>query len=54
MGILFFIVVTPIGLVLKIFGKYSLDSGKKKSNDKTFWLKKSNEEKVFETMKNQF
>ena len=49
MGIIFFIVVTPIGLLMKLFGKDLLSL---KFNDKkTYWIEK-NEPKS--KMKNQF
>jgi hypothetical protein len=39
MGIIFFFVVTPIGLVLKIIGKDILSL--KKNNSKSYWIKKN-------------
>ena len=50
MGIVFFAVITPTGLIMKIIGK---DLLKKKfnKNKKTYWLKY---EKSSETMKRQF
>ena len=50
MGIVFFIVVTPTGFIMKIFGKDILN---KKYNNKTksYWI---NKEKTKSTMKQQF
>ena len=49
MGIIFFFVVTPIGLVLKIIGKDILSL--KKNNSKSYWIKKNG---PISKMKNQF
>ena len=49
MGIIFFGIVTPTGLLLKLFNKDILNL-KKSSND-TYWLKKDNSNN---SMKNQF
>ena len=49
MGIIFFFVVTPIGLLMKLFGKDLLSL--KFSDKKTYWIEK-NEPKS--KMKNQF
>jgi len=49
MGIIFFLVVTPTSILLKIFGKDVLKL--KYNNSKTYWLDK-NEPKS--KMKNQF
>ena len=49
MGIIFFGVVTPTGLILKLFSKDILNL-KKNKND-TYWLKKNNSNN---NMKNQF
>mgnify|MGYP001499325460 CR=1 FL=1 len=49
MGIIFFGVVTPTGLLLKLFNKDILNL-KKNKND-TYWLKKDN---LNNNMKNQF
>jgi hypothetical protein len=50
MGIIFFLVVTPIGLLMRLFGKdiLHLKLNKKKS---TYWIEKSG---VKSMMKNQF
>tara|TARA_Y100000590_G_scaffold453325_1_gene598171 strand:- start:14507 stop:14902 length:396 start_codon:yes stop_codon:yes gene_type:complete len=50
MGVIFFFVLTPIGLLLKVFGK---DLLRTKYNDKkeTYWIKR---EKTNNTMKRQF
>ena len=50
MGIVFFLVITPIGFVMKIMGKDLLN--KKKDNDKkSYWI---NRGKTKSTMKQQF
>ena len=50
MGLVFFLVVTPIGLIMKLLGKNLLRLNKKK-NSNTYWLKK---DKYNSSMKNQF
>ena len=49
MGIIFFLVVTPIGLIMRLFGKDLLNL--KKKNIQSYWLAK---EKIKSSMKNQF
>ena len=49
MGIVFFGVVTPTSIIMKIFQKNLL--GLKKDNKKTYWIEKS---KIKSKMKNQF
>jgi len=49
MGIIFFFVVTPIGLILRIFGKDVLNL--KKNNAKSYWIKKNG---PISKMRNQF
>ena len=49
MALLFYFVITPTSLLLKIFGKDILYL--KKNNKKTYWIKKS---KIRSKMKNQF
>ena len=49
MGVIFFGVVTPIGLILRIFGKDVL--GLKKNSEKTYWI---NKPKTKNDMKKQF
>ena len=49
MGIIFFIVVTPIGLIMRLFNKDLLNL--KFNKDKSYWLKK---DKIKSKMKNQF
>ena len=49
MGIIFFFVVTPIGLILRTFGKDVLNL--KKNNSKSYWIKKNG---PISKMKNQF
>ncbi len=49
MGFVFFFVVTPTGLIMKILGKDLLNL--KKNNNKTYWIKKDNSNN---NLKNQF
>jgi len=49
MGIIFFFVVTPIGLLMKIFKKDPLNL--KKNNNNTYWTDKDNSNN---SMRNQF
>ena len=49
MGIIFFLVVTPIAIIMKILGKDIL--GIKKNNKKTYWINKTGPKSK---MKNQF
>ena len=49
MGIIFFLVVTPIGLIMRVFGKDLLNL--KKDKIQSYWLTK---EKIKSSMKNQF
>ncbi len=49
MGIIFFLVVTPIGLVMRIFGKDLLRL--KKDNSNTYWINRPNSKS---NLKNQF
>ena len=49
MGLVFFIVVTPTALIMKIFGKDLLNL--KKNNEKSYWIKKT---PIKSKMKNQF
>jgi hypothetical protein len=50
MGIVFFIVVTPIGFIMRIFGKDLLNNRYNKKS-KSYWI---NKEKSKSTMKQQF
>ena len=50
MGVVYFGVVTPIGLIMKLFGKDVLNL-KLDKNKPTYWLKKN---KIKSKMKNQF
>ena len=50
MGIIFFLVITPTGFIMKILGK-DLLSKKYNSNMKSYWI---NREKSQSTMKQQF
>ena len=50
MGLIFFLVVTPIGLVLKLFGKDLLNK-KYKSKKNTYWIQR---DKPIGSMKRQF
>ena len=49
MGIVFFVVVTPTALIMRIFGKNLLNL--KKDNKKSYWIEKS---PIKSKMKNQF
>ena len=49
MGIIFFFVVTPTGIIMRLLGKDLLNL--KKNNKGTYWLKKENKNN---NMKNQF
>ena len=49
MGIIFFFVVTPIGVLMRIFGKDILDL--KYNNNKSYWIEKTGPKSK---MKNQF
>ena len=49
MGVVFFIVVTPTSLIMKLFGKDILNL--KKNNKKSYWIEKS---PINSKMKNQF
>ena len=49
MGIIFFLVVTPIGLIMRLFGKDELNL--KYSNKKSYWIEKTGPKSK---MKNQF
>ena len=49
MGIVFFIVITPISLIMKILGKDLLNLNKNKNN--SYWIEKTGPKS---TMKNQF
>ena len=50
MGIVFFIVVTPIGLIMRLLGKDILKK-KYNKNEKSYWI---NRDKPAGSMKNQF
>ena len=49
MGLVFFTIVTPTSLIMKVLGKNLLNL--KKDNKKTYWIERS---KVKSKMKNQF
>ena len=49
MGIVFFAIVTPTSLIMRVFGKNLLNL--QKGNKKTYWIEKS---KIKSRMKNQF
>ena len=49
MGIIYFLVVTPTGLIMRLFQKNLLNLKNKKSN--TYWIEKDNKNN---NMKNQF
>ena len=49
MGIIFFLVVTPTGIIMKLLGKDLIKL--KKNNEKSYWIEKKN---IKSSMKNQF
>ena len=49
MGMVFFAIVTPTSLIMRVFGKNLLNL--KKENKKTYWIEKS---KIKSKMRNQF
>ena len=49
MGIIFFFVVTPTGILMKLLGKDLIKL--KKNNNKTYWIEKKD---IKSSMKNQF
>ena len=49
MGIIFFLVVTPTGIIMKLLGKDLIKL--KKNNEKSYWIGKKN---IKSSMKNQF
>ena len=49
MGVVFFLVVTPTGILAKLFKKDLINL--KKNNDKTYWVEKK---ETISNMKNQF
>ena len=49
MGIVFFIIITPTSLIMRVLGKNLLNL--KKGNKKTYWVERS---KIESKMKNQF
>jgi len=51
MGLIFFLVVTPTSLLLKLFNKDILNKNKKKKKTKSYWIEKDEKKS---SMKNQF
>ena len=49
MGIIFFLVVTPTGIIMKLLGKDLIKL--KKNNEKSYWIEKKN---IKSSMKNKF
>jgi len=49
MGVVFFVIVTPTALIMKVLGKNLLNL--KRDNKKTYWIEES---KIKSKMKNQF
>ena len=49
MGIVFFVIVTPTSIIMRVLGKNLLNL--KKGNKKTYWVKRS---KIQSKMRNQF
>ena len=50
MGMIFFLTVTPIGIIMRLFGKDVINQ-KIKKNEKSYWIKRN---KSVSSMKNQF
>ena len=50
MGMIFFLTVTPIGIIMRLFGKDVMNQ-KIKKNAKSYWIKRN---KSVSSMKNQF
>lgn len=53
MMIIFFLVVTPIGLIMRVFGKDPLKLKRTPVNN-SYWIQRSKEEDEHSSMKNQF
>lgn len=53
MMIIFFLVVTPIGLLMRLFGKDPLRL-KRTGNEKTYWIARARDANNPSSMKNQF
>jgi len=51
MGLIFFLVVTPTSLLLKLFNKDILNKNKNKKKTKSYWIEKDEKKS---NMKNQF
>ncbi len=49
MGLIYFVIITPIGILMRLLGKDLLDT--KYNKKKSYWIKRSKE---IETMKKQF
>tara|TARA_B110000971_G_scaffold126_1_gene157 strand:- start:158 stop:307 length:150 start_codon:yes stop_codon:yes gene_type:complete len=49
MGVVFFVIVTPTSLIMKVLGKNLLNL--KRDNKRTYWIERS---KIKSKMKNQF
>ena len=49
MGLIYFIIITPIGILMRLIGKDLLNI--KFNKDKSYWIKRA---KNVETMKRQF
>ena len=49
MGFIYFIIITPIGILMRLIGKDLLNT--KFNKDKSYWIKRA---KNIETMKRQF
>ena len=52
MGVIFFLVVTPIGFIMKLLGKDLINL--KFNNEKSYWIERGPAEPSPESMKNQF
>jgi hypothetical protein len=52
LGVFFFLIITPIGLVSKIFGRDEMRL--KRKNKKSYWIEKANNSLVDEPFRKQF
>lgn len=54
LGLIFFGLVLPTGLLLRIFGKDNLDIKMEPVERKSYWIKRSTSEAATASMRNQF
>ena len=53
MGLLFFLIFSPLAVLLRLFGTRFLDL-KIKDKKETYWIQRNPEELTFQSLKNQF